>query len=126
MLARLLFFCGLVMASNLAVAMTIYKSTDANGVVSYSDRPSKGAKVFVFQDRMVERLERHLAACDGAVHVVGHSLGGMLAVELANRTHVRNCGRIVCLGSPLLGSAAARGLAKVLSLPSRLAMPANR
>ena len=60
MLARLLFFCGLVMASNLAVAMTIYKSTDANGVVSYSDRPSKGAKVFVFQDRMVERLERQV------------------------------------------------------------------
>lgn len=63
--------------------------------------------------KAVERLERHLAACDGAVHVVGHSLGGMLAVELANRTQVRNCGRIVCLGSPLLGSAAARGLAKV-------------
>lgn len=60
MLTRLLFFCGLVMASNLAVAMTIYKSTDANGVVSYSDRPSKGAKVFVFQDRMVERLERQV------------------------------------------------------------------
>lgn len=60
MLARLLFFCGLAMASNLAVAMTIYKSTDANGVVSYSDRPSKGAKVFVFQDRMVERLERQV------------------------------------------------------------------
>ncbi|WP_426203346.1 peptidoglycan DD-metalloendopeptidase family protein [Pseudomonas sp. TWP3-1] len=60
MLARLLFFCGLFMACTSAVAMTIYKSTDANGVVSYSDRPSKGAKVFVFQDRMVERLERQV------------------------------------------------------------------
>ena len=60
MLARLLFFCGLFMASTSAVAMTIYKSTDANGVVSYSDRPSKGAQVFVFQDRMVERLERQV------------------------------------------------------------------
>ena len=52
MLARLLFFCGLVMASTTAVAMTIYKSTNADGVVSYSDRPSKGAQVFVFRDRM--------------------------------------------------------------------------
>ena len=57
---RLLFFCGLFMASTSTVAMTIYKSTDANGVVSYSDRPSKGSQVFVFQDRMVERLERHV------------------------------------------------------------------
>ncbi|MGP6430067.1 peptidoglycan DD-metalloendopeptidase family protein [Pseudomonas paraglycinae] len=57
---RLLFFCGLLMASTSTVAMTIYKSTDANGVVSYSDRPSKGSQVFVFQDRMVERLERQV------------------------------------------------------------------
>ncbi|UFQ00183.1 peptidoglycan DD-metalloendopeptidase family protein [Pseudomonas fitomaticsae] len=57
---RLLFFCGLFMASTSTVAMTIYKSTDANGVVSYSDRPSKGSQVFVFQDRMVERLERQV------------------------------------------------------------------
>ena len=60
MFARLLFFCGLFMASTSAVAMTIYRSTDASGVVSYSDRPSKGAKVFVFRDRMVERLERQV------------------------------------------------------------------
>jgi len=57
---RLLFFCGLFMASTSTVAVTIYKSTDANGVVSYSDRPSKGSQVFVFQDRMVERLERQV------------------------------------------------------------------
>ncbi|WP_213937792.1 peptidoglycan DD-metalloendopeptidase family protein [Pseudomonas sp. dw_612] len=60
MLARLLFFCGLFMASTSAVAMTIYKSTDANGVVSYSDRPTKGSQVFVFRDRMVEHLERQV------------------------------------------------------------------
>ena len=60
MLARLLFFCGLCLASQLAMAMTIYKSPDANGVGSYSARPSKGAKVFVFQDRMVARLDRQV------------------------------------------------------------------
>jgi len=60
MLARLLFFCGLFMASTSAVAMTIYRSTSAEGVVSYSDRPSKGSQVFIFRDRMVERLERQV------------------------------------------------------------------
>ncbi|MBV6825328.1 peptidoglycan DD-metalloendopeptidase family protein [Pseudomonas sp. PD9R] len=60
MLARLLFLCGLFMAATPALAMTIYKSTDANGVVSYSDRPTKGSKVFTFRDRMVEHLERQV------------------------------------------------------------------
>ena len=60
MFARLLFLCGLLLASTSAVAVTVYKSTDANGVVSYSDRPSKGANEFVFQDRMVEHLERQV------------------------------------------------------------------
>ncbi|MDI2592819.1 peptidoglycan DD-metalloendopeptidase family protein [Pseudomonas sp. N3-W] len=60
MLARLLFLCGLFMASTSAVAMTIYKSTDASGVVSYSDRPTKDAQVFVFRDRMEEHLERQV------------------------------------------------------------------
>jgi murein DD-endopeptidase MepM/ murein hydrolase activator NlpD len=60
MLARLLLFCGLVMAATSAVSMTIYKSTGANGVVSYSDRPTQGSQVFVFRDRMVEHLERQV------------------------------------------------------------------
>ncbi|NBA94444.1 peptidoglycan DD-metalloendopeptidase family protein [Pseudomonas sp. R5(2019)] len=57
MLARSLLLCGLFMASSSAVAATIYKSTDANGVVSYSDKPTPGAWVFVFRDQMVEHLE---------------------------------------------------------------------
>ena len=57
MLARLLVFCGLFIAATSAMAVTIYKSKDAYGVVSYSDRPSRGAKVLVFRDRMDERLE---------------------------------------------------------------------
>jgi murein DD-endopeptidase MepM/ murein hydrolase activator NlpD len=60
MLARLLFLCGLFMAASPAMAVTIYKSTDANGVVSYSDRPTKGSKVFTFRDRMEEHLERQV------------------------------------------------------------------
>ncbi|WP_223521238.1 peptidoglycan DD-metalloendopeptidase family protein [Pseudomonas sp. GL-B-19] len=60
MFTRLLFFCGLFMAATSAMAMTVYKSTNAYGVVSYSDRPTKGAKVFVFRDRMDEHLERQV------------------------------------------------------------------
>lgn len=60
MFARLLLFCGLFIVATSAVAMTIYKSTDANGVVSYSDRPTRGAQVFVFRDRMVEHLDRQV------------------------------------------------------------------
>ncbi|NWB88958.1 peptidoglycan DD-metalloendopeptidase family protein [Pseudomonas gingeri] len=60
MLLRLLLSCGLLMAATSAAAMTIYKYTDANGVVSYSDRPAPGAQVFVFRDRMVEHLERQV------------------------------------------------------------------
>lgn len=60
-----------------------------------------------------ERLADRIAARTGVVHLVGHSLGGMLAVDLAGRAAVKNCGRVVCLGSPLLGSAAARGIARL-------------
>ncbi|MGJ7517531.1 peptidoglycan DD-metalloendopeptidase family protein [Pseudomonas baetica] len=74
---RLLFFCGLFMASTSAVAMTIYTSKDADGVVSYSDRPTKGSKVFVFRDRMVEHLERQ-------VYLDIKKLNGMDSVYVRN------------------------------------------
>lgn len=55
-----------------------------------------------------------LAACvrkiSGTVHLVGHSLGGVLAATIVQRQPDLIDGRIVCLGSPLNGSAAARGL----------------
>ncbi|WP_164263901.1 DUF4124 domain-containing protein, partial [Stenotrophomonas maltophilia] len=53
MLGRLLLLCGLFAAAAPAAALTIYKYTDANGVVTYSDRAVAGAQVFVFRDRMV-------------------------------------------------------------------------
>ncbi|WP_460155295.1 peptidoglycan DD-metalloendopeptidase family protein [Pseudomonas sp. S2_H10] len=61
MFTRMLLFCGLCMAAVSATAMTIYKSTDANGVVSYSDFPtSKNSRLFIFRDGMVEHLERQV------------------------------------------------------------------
>lgn len=50
MLGRLLLLCGLFAAAAPAAALTIYKYTDANGVVTYSDRAVAGAQVFVFRD----------------------------------------------------------------------------
>ncbi|WP_369926849.1 esterase/lipase family protein [Xanthomonas sp. NCPPB 2632] len=61
-------------------------------------------------EQAIERLRkriRHLAP--EPVHIVGHSLGGILAL-LACRDEAPSPARIVCLGSPLNGSAAARGL----------------
>lgn len=43
------------------------------------------------------------------VHLVGHSLGGVLALQATRDVQDLPSGRIVCLGSPLAGSAAAQG-----------------
>ncbi|PBJ83520.1 cobalamin adenosyltransferase [Lysobacteraceae bacterium NML93-0399] len=62
-------------------------------------------------DAAVERL---LAALDeGPAHIVGHSLGGLSALQAARRTPRPPIGRIVCLGSPLCGSEAAHVLGRV-------------
>jgi len=61
-------------------------------------------------EQAIERLRKRIRGLGPeTVHVVGHSLGGILAL-LACREDDLPDGRIVCLGSPLNGSAAARGL----------------
>jgi pimeloyl-ACP methyl ester carboxylesterase len=49
------------------------------------------------------------AALPAPVHLVGHSLGGLMILALAERYPALPLGRIVLLGSPVNGSAAARG-----------------
>ena len=44
------------------------------------------------------------------VHLVGHSLGGVLALQMLKRFPTGKVGRVVCLGSPLVDSSAARHL----------------
>lgn len=62
-------------------------------------------------DPAIERLRERMQELHGDVHLVGHSLGGLVALEA-----IRGCaglppGRVVCLGSPLKGSRAAQRLA---------------
>lgn len=60
-----------------------------------------------------DNLQRLLDCLAGiatpGVHLVGHSLGGVLALRAAQRLASRP-GRVVCLGAPLLGSAAGQAL----------------
>ncbi|HET7844201.1 MAG TPA: alpha/beta hydrolase [Xanthomonadales bacterium] len=56
-----------------------------------------------------ERLRERIAKMKGRVHVVGHSLGGLVALESLRDVEAHE-GHVVCLGSPLRGSGAARRL----------------
>lgn len=65
-------------------------------------------------DENVRRLAAFIAATPGhTLHLVGHSLGGMLALHLLARQPLERPGRVVCLGSPLRGSSAARAMASL-------------
>jgi pimeloyl-ACP methyl ester carboxylesterase len=58
-----------------------------------------------------ERLARFLAALDtGTVHLVGHSLGGILIRALFHYSPPRQPGRLVTLGAPHGGSRVAQHL----------------
>ncbi len=56
--------------------------------------------------RLIETLRRAPA------HVVAHSLGGLVALQALREQPDLHVPRLVCLGSPLCGSAAAAGLAR--------------
>jgi murein DD-endopeptidase MepM/ murein hydrolase activator NlpD len=68
-----LLFCALLLAAGQASALTIYKYVDANGVVTYSDKAVPGAQVFVFRDRMIERLD-NLVKLETKKHDAGETL----------------------------------------------------
>jgi pimeloyl-ACP methyl ester carboxylesterase len=56
-------------------------------------------------------LAARLRSFDGTVHTVGHSLGGVVVLETLERERKLPPGRTVLLGSPVLGSRAARSIA---------------
>lgn len=67
--------------------------------------------VFGGPDVAVPLLLQRLRHC-GPVSLVGHSLGGLLALEALRREPALPVARVVCLGSPLRGSGTARVLAE--------------
>jgi pimeloyl-ACP methyl ester carboxylesterase len=46
----------------------------------------------------------------GEIHIVGHSLGGVVALRMLSMNLPENVSRVVCMGSPLCGSRAANHL----------------
>lgn len=64
------------------------------------------------RQRILARLQARMAEyAPDPVHLVGHSLGGLLALRACLDAEALPPGRVVCLGSPLKGSAAARAFA---------------
>jgi hypothetical protein len=63
-------------------------------------------------ERTLERVHQRLHKAPSAVHLVGHSLGGLLALQACRGDTTLPPGRIVCMGSPLNGSATAHRLAE--------------
>ncbi|HSX60058.1 MAG TPA: alpha/beta fold hydrolase [Tahibacter sp.] len=73
------------------------------------------ASVFGRDEHSLERLGRRIRALHPRrVHLVGHSLGGLVAVRALHRLSTVLDGRVVCLGSPLNGSTVARRVPKLL------------
>lgn len=61
-----------------------------------------------------ERLQAFVAAREGPrVHLLGHSLGGVVLVQMLQASPPGSAGRVVCLGSPLRGSSLARAYTSV-------------
>ena len=59
-----------------------------------------------------ERLHEFIAGlAPGQLHLLGHSLGGLLILELFDAHPVQPPGRVLFMGSPLAGSSVARHLA---------------
>lgn len=62
----------------------------------------------------VERLVARAHEYKGKkIHFVGHSLGGLVALQALQRAPELSRGRVVCLGTPLRGSAVARSVARL-------------
>ena len=93
-----------------ALAMLHRRLIEADFRVHRFDYMSVAATQQSILDRLRARMTELAAEAD-AVHLVGHSLGGLLALRACLDANELPPGRIVCLGSPLKGSAAARGFA---------------
>ncbi len=58
------------------------------------------------RERLKDFIDRH--AADGRAHIIGHSLGGVLALQTLQAYPELPVNSVICLGSPLVDSAAGR------------------
>lgn len=84
------FFTGLalLLASPLLLASTIYKYVDSNGVVTYTDKKTKGAETIVFGDAMVDTVSEDVYVttnkhAGGETLIVHNDLFAPVEVELS-------------------------------------------
>ena len=85
------------------------------GEAGFSPRQFSYRSVTETFDDNAERLTRFVDELpEGKVHLVGHSLGGLLMLKMLATHADHRDGRLVCMGSPLSGSRAANAL---VSLP---------
>jgi pimeloyl-ACP methyl ester carboxylesterase len=107
MATRVLLLHGLMMRSPalLPLAWRLRKRGFAPEIFSYST-------LWRAPGLAMERLAMRLYAMGPEpVHLVAHSLGGLVAAETLNCYQNLPPGRLVLIGSPIAGSSAARGLA---------------
>ena len=72
------------------------------------------ASVMHKPEATIAKLVAHMKSIRArSVHLVGHSLGGLIALRAVQRMPRLAPGCVVCLGSPLRGSAVARTIAQV-------------
>jgi pimeloyl-ACP methyl ester carboxylesterase len=68
-----------------------------------------------------ERLARHcMALAAPRMHIVAHSMGGLVALRMLERHHELRCGRLVLIGTPYGDSFSARRLARFPGGPKLL------
>ncbi len=85
------------------------------GEAGFSPRQFSYHSVTQSFDDNAQRLKQFVDELPaGKVHLVGHSLGGLLLLKMLASHADQREGRLVCMGSPLAGSRAAKAL---LSLP---------
>lgn len=73
MCKKILAMMFLVLCSTQSYGFKVYKYTDENGVVTYTDQAKAGAQIFVFQEQLVEQLEKDVLL-ETRQHAAGETL----------------------------------------------------
>jgi len=95
-------------ASMRLMSMRLRQAGFRTAFARYNSRRMRVDEAVSTVARQVERMDR-----SGPLHLVGHSLGGVVALRVKNDRPDLDVHRVVQLGSPNLGSGAARTLSEV-------------